>query len=74
MNNQNLEKRVLLKNEKMIVFWYKKNLGIKKNLFFRMVKSTKSKNFEIETIFYITKKLLYLSKNLFHVAVISKKK
>lgn len=73
MNNQNLEKRVLLKNEKkMIVFWYKKNLGIKKNLFFSGWWPV-NKNFEIETIFYITKKLLYLSKNLFHVAVISKK-
>ena len=27
----------------------------------------------MEIIFYITNKLLYLSKNLFHVAVISKK-
>ncbi len=73
MNNQNLEKHVLIKkNERLIVFWYKKKLNQKKKFFFSGWWPAK-KNIDIETIFFMTKKLISLSKNLIHVAILSKK-
>lgn len=73
MNNQNLEKHVLIKkNERLIVFWYKKKLNRKKKFFFSGWWPAK-KDIDIETIFFMTKKLIFLSKNFIHVAILSKK-
>lgn len=73
MNNQNLEKHVLIKKDKrLIVFWYKKKLDGKKKFFFSGWWPAK-KDIDIETIFFMTKKLISLSKNLIHVAILSKK-
>ena len=72
MKNQNLKKYVLMKkNKKMIFFWYKKILD-NKNYFFSGWWPV-NKNIDMETIFFMTKKLISLSKNLIHVAIISKK-
>ena len=71
MNNQNLKKYVLMKkNKKMIFFWYKKKVD---RIFFFSGWWPVNKKIDIETIFFITKKLISLSKNLIHVAIISKK-
>ncbi len=73
MNNQKLEKHVLIKKDKrLIVFWYKKKLDGKKKFFFSGWWPAK-KDIDIESIFFMTKKLISLSKNLIHVAILSKK-